>query len=250
MNIELNNSVTPIVIDMDGDGAEFDGIEEGIAFDVDNDGEAEQVAWADEDDGVLVFDSNDNGVVDGIDEIALSRYSDDPNATDLDGLRTFDSNGDNMLDANDEEYDSFLVWQDQDGDGAVGEGELHTLADLGIDGLALISDNSPYSAADGDVNVHGEAQVMYSDGTTGILADAEFDYIEIEETEQPLEVIDESGNVISLDESQSGDDAPTEDLLAPAAPADVSHEQIHGDAGAMPETSAEDDAASAGAAMS
>ncbi|MDF1740283.1 MAG: Ig-like domain-containing protein, partial [Verrucomicrobiales bacterium] len=203
-----DSSVPPIVIDMDGDGAEFNSIDDGILLDVDGDGELEQTAWANEDDAVLIFDGNDNGQIDSPDEFAFARYSDDPNATDLDGLRAgFDSDGDLMLTAEDEDWGSFKLWQDADGDGEVGEGELFTLDEAGIESIGLTSDGESYSAADGDVFVHGEAVVNYADGSTGTAADSAFDFREMldDSDDGALEVMTESGEVVNLDESDSSE---------------------------------------------
>jgi len=244
------DGLTPVVVDLDGDGVEFDTIEDGIVFDADGDGEDEQIAWANEDDAVLVYDENGNNDVDGLDEIAFSRYSDDPNATDLEGLRHFDTNEDLILDANDAEFESFKLWQDSDGDGVVGEGEMMTLSEAGIESLELTSDGQSYYAANGDVLVHGEAGVNYADGTQGILADAEFGYEELAMEDHPIEVLTEGGEVLNLSEGASEMGEVGEDLVEPAPSVVIDESADFAEGGAMPTTSVEDDMASADAAMS
>ncbi|MEO0414382.1 MAG: Ig-like domain-containing protein, partial [Verrucomicrobiota bacterium] len=193
-------TVPPVVIDMDGDGVEFDNIDDGISTDVDSDGELEQTAWADEDDAVLIYDANGDNGVDGNEEYNFAQYSDDPNATDMEGLAAaFDSNQDGVLSAEDEQFDSFKLWQDADGNGQVGEGEMITLEEAGIESIGLVSDGESYTAADGDVTVHGESQVTYSDGSTGIAADAEFTYDNSFETAE-LEITTDAGEIHNLDE--------------------------------------------------
>ena len=83
------------------------------------------------------------------------------------------------LTAEDDEWESFKLWQDADGDGLVGDGELLTLDEMGIESIGLVSDGNAYDAADGDVYVHGESVVTYDDGTTGTAADAAFHYAEL-----------------------------------------------------------------------
>ncbi|MDF1752924.1 MAG: Ig-like domain-containing protein [Verrucomicrobiales bacterium] len=215
ITVEGISAVPPVVIDMDGDGVEFNGVEEGIAIDVDGDGVAEQTAWADEDDAVLVYDENSNGNVDGSSEFAFAEYSDDPDATDLEGLAHFDSNGNGLLDSGDDEFSKFKLWQDSDGDGEVSEGEMKSLLEAGIQSISLESDNQSYQAADGDVTVHGVAEVVYLDGSTGVAADAEFNYQEIGiADDESFEVITESGTSIDLNNS-----LPTEGMVTP--PADI-----------------------------
>ncbi|MEO0414667.1 MAG: tandem-95 repeat protein, partial [Verrucomicrobiota bacterium] len=220
IGVGTENAIPPVVIDLDGDGAEFDSIAEGIEMDVDGDGLAEKVAWADEDDGVLVYDGNDNNNVDDTSEFAFAQYSDDANATDLEGLRAFDTNQNGALDTGDDEFEKFKVWQDSNGDGKVDEGEMRTAAEVGIESIELTSDNQEYIAGEGNVKVHGTAEVNYSDGSTGEAADAEFfysesdsqaplegdfleDLLDSEEAADPLEISTAEGGTLDLDEEQA-----------------------------------------------
>ena len=190
---ESDPFLPPIVIDIDGDGVEFRSLVNGIEMDVDGDGFAERTAWADEDDAVLIFDANNNNDVDGLKEFAFATYSSNPDATDLEGLReAFDSNNDGILSADDDSWSQFKLWQDADGDGLVGEGEMISLDEAGIQSISLISDGNAYYEANGDVFVHGESEVIYTDGSVGIAADAEFSYtdlIDSAEDSQDLEIV-------------------------------------------------------------
>ncbi len=214
------SNLPPVVIDMDGDGVEFDSIEEGIAFDADGDGTKEQTAWADEDDAVLVYDANGNHLVDGRHEVAFADYSENPHATDLEGLaERFDSNGDGLLSREDEEWESFKLWQDRDGDGEVDDGEMTSLDEAGIASIGLVSDGESYATAGGDVRVHGESEVVFQDGTTSIAADAAFEFDELVDApaaQSDLEIVTTEGEVVNLDES------PTEAPLAPEIPLEIS----------------------------
>jgi len=242
----------PVVIDMDGDGVEFNDIENGIEMDVDGDGVAERVAWADEDDAVLVYDENGNDSIDGLNEIAFARYSDEIGATDLEGLRHFDSNEDLILDANDDEFGSFKLWQDRDGDGEVGDGEMMTLTEAGIESLELVSDGNDYYTAGGDVHVHGEAGVNYADGSKGALADATFGYEELSGGDDSLEIITDSGETLNMNDSSVGGVEPVApDLLEEKGQQGAASEgQNVPEGGAAMPTSIDDDVAAADSAMS
>ncbi|MEM9284143.1 MAG: hypothetical protein AAGA96_20175 [Verrucomicrobiota bacterium] len=240
----------PVVIDLDGDGAEFDEVEEGIQMDVDGDGQVEQVAWADEDDAVLVYDENDNNQVDSVDEVSFTRFSDKRGATDLDGLRDgFDSNDDLVLDANDDEFERFKLWQDRDGDGTVDDGEMMTLSEAGIESIELTTDGQTYYTAGGDVKVHGEGKVNYADGTQGTFADSEFQYDELSDSGE-LEVVTDNGNVLDVNDSDATPEAVGQDLLEGANGESAPGDEGAIEGGAPPQSSGEDDAATAGAAMS
>ena len=55
----------------------------------------------------------------------------------FDALSDYDLNKDGKIDANDEIYSKLKVWVDADGDGITDDGELKTLAELGIKQLNL-----------------------------------------------------------------------------------------------------------------
>ncbi len=166
--------VTPVVLDLDGDGLEFVAIGDlsnTVMFDFNVDGTKESSAWVGADDGLLVYDVNGDRVVNDGSEMAFADMT--PAAdTDLEALRQlFDSNRDGVFDAQDAQFSRFGVWQDANGDGTTDAGEFKTLAEMGIASLNLVSDGSSYSAANGQVSVVGEAEFTYRDGSTGILGD-------------------------------------------------------------------------------
>lgn len=243
----------PVVIDLDGDGAEFLDIDNGILFDVDGDGEMEQVAWAGNDDAVLVYDENGNNNVDGVHEISFARYGSNPNATDLEGLRFFDTNNDLILDANDAEFESFKLWQDRNGNGIVDEGEMMTLSEAGIKSIELTSDGSTYYSAGGDVKVNGTAVVHYEDGTSGTAADAEFGYRELIEADDSIEIMTSDGDVLDLSSNpnspEPGSDPVGPDLLEPSGGGVF--DSGEGEFGGAPvTTNLDDDLAAAGVSAS
>lgn len=163
--------IPPIVIDLDGDGAEFSSLSAGVMFDYDGNGIAHGTAWAGADDGILAIDRNGDGIVNDGSEIVFGGDG----LTDLEGLAAkYDSNGDGVLDANDADFAKFGVWQDANQNGVTDEGEFHSLSEMGIVSINLTSDNVVYSAADGDVLVHGTGTYTMADGSTGTLADASF----------------------------------------------------------------------------
>ncbi|HEY0958673.1 MAG TPA: DUF5801 repeats-in-toxin domain-containing protein [Novosphingobium sp.] len=161
----------PIVLDLDGDGAEFLSRAAGVAFQYNPAGLAINTAWVGKDDGLLVFDHNGDRVANDGSEIVFGGNG----LTDLQGLAlTHDSNHDGVLDASDVDFAKFGVWQDVDSDGVTDAGEFHTLSELGITQIRLVSDGVSYDAANGDVTVHGTSSYTTADGTTRAVADASF----------------------------------------------------------------------------
>jgi Ca2+-binding RTX toxin-like protein len=122
----------PIVVDLDNDGLEISSNENGVSFDMDQDGFAEKTSWVKPDDGLLVLDKNNNGVIDNIGELFGS-----PEKTGFEELRELDSNADGVLNASDEKFADIKVWQDKNQNGITDAGELTTLAQQGIESIQL-----------------------------------------------------------------------------------------------------------------
>ncbi|WP_143736662.1 beta strand repeat-containing protein, partial [Erythrobacter dokdonensis] len=164
----IGNRITPIVLDMDGDGAEFLGLSAGTSFDYGSG--AMLTAWAAPDDGILAIDLNGDGAVNNGSEIIFGTNG----QTDLEGLAAnYDSNKDGVLDERDNAFSQFGVWQDRNSNGVTDEGEFTTLSDLGITAINLTSDGQRYATANGDVTVFGTGSFLIN-GTLADLADAGF----------------------------------------------------------------------------
>ena len=166
----------PIGVDLDGDGVEYLPMEDGVVFTDQSTGESVNTAWVAPEDGMLVIDANNSGTVDESREYVFTEWSENAE-TDLQAIaEVFDTNQDGVLDAQDEQFDQFAVWQDADSDGVTDEGELTSLTDLGIESIALTyaDDSESGTAADGDVIIHGQSTVTFTDGSTTVAEDTSF----------------------------------------------------------------------------
>ena len=169
-------STTPIALDLDNDGVEYLSRAAGVIFTDDATGEAINTAWVAGDDGLLVIDANQSGTVDESREYVFTEWSETAK-TDMQAVaEVFDTNQDGVLDARDERFDQFAVWQDVDSDGVTDEGELVSLGEFGIESIALnYNENSEArTEADGDVSVHGQSSVTWTDGDITLAEDASF----------------------------------------------------------------------------
>ena len=169
--VNLSAPVTPVVVDLDHDGVEFLSRTAGVMVAYFGDGQPLHTAWAGKDDGILAIDLDGNGRIDSGDEFVFGGNG----KTDLEGLAAqYDSNHDGLLDAKDAQFAKFGVWQDANSNGVSDAGEFKSLAEMGITSIDLTSDGKTYVAANGDVVVHGETSFTWSDGSTGVVADASF----------------------------------------------------------------------------
>ncbi|MBD9425934.1 calcium-binding protein [Pseudomonas sp. PDM15] len=130
----------PLALDLDGDGIETVGTNNGITFDFNGDGLKTGTGWVKGDDGFLALDINGNGIIDtgaelfGVDTIKANGEK----AIDgFDALRDLDSNSDEVFDAQDAQFANVRVWQDLNQDGNSQANELKSLAELNIVAINL-----------------------------------------------------------------------------------------------------------------
>jgi hypothetical protein len=101
---DAREEISPIILDLDGDGIETTNVKDGAYFDHDGNGFAEQTGWAGADDGLLVFDRDGNGTIDSGKELFGSEtiLSDGSKASNgFEALAELDDNHDGKIDASD-----------------------------------------------------------------------------------------------------------------------------------------------------
>lgn len=151
--------VSPLVFDLGCDGVDLLSFNEGVYFDIDNDGFVEKIGWVKAEDGQLARDLNQNGKIDDITEL----FGDDI-TTAFYKLAMLDTNKDKVIDKNDKAFKELLVWQDINKNGYSEKDELKSLSELGITSISLdtvdedqeiegnlISESSTFTYADGRV---------------------------------------------------------------------------------------------------
>jgi Ca2+-binding RTX toxin-like protein/GH24 family phage-related lysozyme (muramidase) len=186
-----NNQVslcTPIALDLNGDGLQYIAYSwwqgSNAHFDIDNDGFAEGMEWLSPNDGFLVRDTNNNGVIDSQKEM----FGDDSGTTAYYKLAQLDSNHDNKIDAGDTGFASLRIWQDLNSNGETEAGELKTLAELNIASLSLQLTST--TTLNGHA-VAGTSSFTRTDGTLGNAADV---LLEVHQTDSIYVGYDRSVN--------------------------------------------------------
>jgi hypothetical protein len=134
------NSVTPIVLDLDGNGIQTLAASEGVHFNIYAIGGTEKVGWVGGKDGLLVRDINGDGVINDGRELfgSATQLADGSRAGNgYAAMAALDSNHDGKLTKADTHFSELKVWVDGNHDGITEAGELHGLVDLGIVELNL-----------------------------------------------------------------------------------------------------------------
>ncbi|HEX9061977.1 MAG TPA: calcium-binding protein, partial [Clostridia bacterium] len=211
--------IDPVILDLDGDGIETTNINSGTYFDLDANGFAEKSAWVKGDDGLLVLDRNNDGVIEGGSELfgdqtVLSNGN--PAANGYQALLELDTNKDGKIDANDARFSELKIWKDSNEDGYSETNELFTLQDLGIKSLNLVYTNSntldsngntisrvsSFEKIDGTTAKMGEYLLQRNTGNTLAL-----DRIDVPADIANLPDVQGAGNVYSLQQAMVRDES-------------------------------------------
>ena len=147
-------NVSPIILDLDGNGVRTTSLENGTMFDFSGDGQPVKTAWADPNCGFLVRDINGNGQIDNASEMfgnfTLLKNGQRAN-NGFDALAEFDLNGDGVIDRSEAEKAGILIWNDANLNGKVDPGELLTLEQANILSIQTQYTVSHYTDENGNI---------------------------------------------------------------------------------------------------
>lgn len=144
-----NNS--PIILDLGHDGYRLTSMEDGVEFDLRNDGTKRRTAWtrAGAENAFLALDRNGDGRIDNGSELfgdATPLHSGQLTENGFIALAEFDSNADGVIDAADGIWPVLLLWTDRNHDGISASNEIRRI--VGSSVIALETDHHAIGRTD------------------------------------------------------------------------------------------------------
>lgn len=168
----------PLALDLDGDGLETCSVTSAnpVYFDHDGDGIRTATGWIAPDDGLLVLDRNNNGIIDDGSELFGDNTTLRSGSVARDGFAALaeqDSNQDGVVDRDDAGWNQLRIWRDLNQDGESQHAELFSPEQLDITSLAL--DATPQRRALSNGNqIADTGHYTRRDGSRGEMADINF----------------------------------------------------------------------------
>jgi hypothetical protein len=167
----------PLIVDTARNGYRLTSVENGVRFDLDADGVAEQVAWTrgDSDDAFLALDRNGNGRIDNGAELFGNHTParpDSPEVTTPNGFEALKfvetsaygpSQRNEVIDGRDAAFSRLVLWRDLNHNGISEPDELQPLSESGVEAIGTEYKNTKR------VDKHGNefrqrSRVLWTDG--------------------------------------------------------------------------------------
>jgi hypothetical protein len=170
-----SNYLSPLVLDLNGDGVQTADISESVVFDLVGTGTKQVTSWVDRHDGFLAIDLNGDGQINSGTELLGSgtQLANGNKAADgWQALTQHDTNMDGHINAADAVFSQLRVWVDANGDSVTDAGELRTMDDVGIVGINLAADDA--MVAQNGNYLRGFSSYTTKDGMTHEIVDAWF----------------------------------------------------------------------------
>jgi len=166
--MDIARSFDPLVINFDGELPELS--EKRFSFDLDNDGEEDQISSLKKGSGFLAFDRDEDGKVNQGSELFGTRLGNG-----FAELAEYDCDHNNWIDENDEIFDKLRIWNG----GECEERELLALGEVGIGAIYLNATEAEFSYKTAFNEPLGELRssgiFLHENGMPGSISQIDFD---------------------------------------------------------------------------
>lgn len=170
----------PLVLDLNKDGVigtVGENDKQGVMFDNDGDGIRTATGWLSGEDGFLVRDINNDGMINSGKEM----FGDQTVLTNgtiakhgFEALADLDTNSDGVINKDDTSFSELRVWQDTNIDGVTSQDELKTLEQIGVTELNLSFDSTNEIETSGGT-IKEQGSYIDNEGNILLMADINFD---------------------------------------------------------------------------
>lgn len=171
----------PLVISLDGTMPSLSS--KTFAFDIDSDGESDQISMLNGGNGFLALDKNSNGQIDDGNELFGTKSGDG-----FADLKEYDDDSNGWIDENDAIFEKLRVWKKSEG-----KDELIALGEVGIGAIFLGSTQTPFSLKSETNQLLGEMRksglVLFESGQAGVIS--QVDLAVSSDTKEGLNVLDD-----------------------------------------------------------
>lgn len=155
--------IDPLVVNLDGNLPAFDS-KKSFSFDIDCDGESDQISCLSKNSGFLALDKNQNGSIDDGSELFGAT-----NGNGFNELSQYDQDNNRWIDENDDVFDSLRIWSDD---------KLIALGEVGLGAIYLGAHSSPYTYKDDNNKSLGRLRrssvVLFEAGKVGTISQIDF----------------------------------------------------------------------------
>jgi hypothetical protein len=170
----------PLVINLDGMMPSLSS--KTFSFDIDSDGESEQISQLKAGNGFLALDKNSNGKIDDGSELFGTK-----SGNGFKDLSIYDDDKNGWIDENDAIFDKLRVWRKTET-----QDKLVALGELGIGAIFLGESETPFSLKTDKNELLGEIKksgfVVYENGKAGIIS--QIDFAVKPEVKETLNIVD------------------------------------------------------------
>jgi hypothetical protein len=167
----------PLIVDTGRDGYKLTSVDNGVRFDLNADGVAEQVAWTrrDSDDAFLALDRNGNGRIDDGSELFGNHTPagpDQPDVTTPNGFEALkfvetpvygQSERNEVITSRDAVFSRLVLWRDLNHNGISEPDELQPVSESGLEAISTEYKNSKRADKNGN-EFRQRSRVKWSDG--------------------------------------------------------------------------------------